>query len=129
MSQIVEITMDLTNPNCKPRIETFEVTKRIGKNIYCKGGPFGDTGRRFHIPNMNEAKYRGFLKYTYRYQTEETDYRKITESRETEDALKRIMKSLAEDLKCYQYRLEGHMEYCRRNLWCREAAGVNPDSV
>jgi hypothetical protein len=119
VSQIVEITMDLTNPNCKPRIEAFEITKITEKNIYCEG-------RRFYIPNMNEVKYRGFLKYTYRYQTEETDYRKIMESGETEEALKGIMKYLTGDLKCYQRRLDGHIEYCRRNLWCQEAAGVKP---
>ena len=128
MSQIVEITMDLTNPNCKPRIEAFEITKTGEKNIYCKGGPWGNTGRRFYIPNMNEVKYRGFLKYTYRYQTEETDYGKIMESGETEEALKGIMEYLTGDLKCYQRRLDGHTEYCRRNLWCREAAGVKTDT-
>lgn len=124
MSQIVEITMDLTNPNCKPRIETFDVTKITEKRIYGKGGPWGNVVRIFYIPNMNEVKYRSFLKYTYRYQTEETDYRKIMESRETEEALKGIIEYLTGDLKCYQRRLDGHTEYCRRNLWCREAAGV-----
>ncbi len=77
---------------------------------------------------MNEVKYRGFLKYTYRYQTEETDYGKIMESGETEDAIRRIMNCLIDDLKCYQRRLEGHMEYCHRNLWCQEAAGVKTDT-
>ena len=116
MGQIVEITIDLTNPNCKPRIEAFEITKIGEMYIYCKGNTALETGRRFFIPNMNEVKYRGFLKYTYRYRTEETDYRRIMESRETADAVKRIVRSLTDNLKCYQRMLDGNIEYCRRNL-------------
>lgn len=77
MSQVVEITIDLMNPNCKPRIETFGIVKTGERNIYCRSG---DVGRRFFIPNMNEVKYRGFLQYSYRYQTDKTDYREIVES-------------------------------------------------
>ena len=111
MSQVVEITIDLLNPNCKPMIETFGITKVGEKNIYCKGGPWGETGRRFFIPNMNEVKYRGHLKYTYRYQTERTDYREIEESEETSHAINEIVKYLGSDLKCYQKRLEATEEY------------------
>ncbi len=44
------------------------------------------------------------------------------------DIIRRIMNCLTDDLKCYQRRLEGHMEYCHRNLWCQEAAGVKTDT-
>ena len=115
MSQVVEITIDLTNPNSKPRIEAFEITKTGERNIYCKGISGGDAGRRFFIPNMNEVKYRGFLKYTYRYQTEETDYATIVESKETADAIKDILKSLTGDLKFYRRRLEKAADYYGRN--------------
>lgn len=108
MSQIVEITIDLTNPNCKPRIETWGITKIGERNIYCKSG---DVGRRFFIPNMNEVKYRGFLNYTYRYQTEETDYREIVESEETSGAINEIVKFLESDLRRYQKNLEAAEEY------------------
>ncbi len=50
MSQIVEITIDLTNPNCKPRIEAFEITKTGEKNIYCKGGPWGEYREKVLYP-------------------------------------------------------------------------------
>lgn len=111
MSQVVEITIDLMNPNCKPRIEAFEITKVGEMNIYCEGNSVWDHGRRFYIPNMNIVKYRSFLKYTYRYQTEETDYAKIVESEKTADAIKLITGSLTSDLKCYQSRLEGNVKY------------------
>ena len=76
MSQVVEITIDLTNPGNRPRIETFGIINTGRRHIYCK---CGDVGRRFLISDMNEVKYRGFLKYAYRYRTEESDYRKIME--------------------------------------------------
>lgn len=113
MSQVVEITIDLTNPNCKPRIETFGVVKTGERNIYCREG---DIGRRFFIPNMNEVKYRGFLKYSYRYQTEETEYREIVESEETSNAINEIVKYLEGDLNCYQKRLEASEEYYQELL-------------
>ena len=111
MSKVVEITIDLTNPNCKPRIETFEITKVGEMNIYCKGNGVWEHGRRFYIPNMNAVYYRGFLKYTYRYQTEETDYVQIVESPKTADAIKLITGYLTSDLACYQSRLDGNLKY------------------
>lgn len=113
MSQVVEITIDLTNPSCKPRIETFGIVKTGERNIYCKSG---DVGRRFFIPYMNEVKYRGFLQYSYRYQTEETDYREIVESEKTSGAVNEIVKYLESDLRCYQKRLEAAEEYYQRLL-------------
>lgn len=113
MSQVVEITIDLTNPSCKPQIETFGVVKTGERNIYCRSG---DVGRRFFIPNMNEVKYRGFLQYSYRYQTDETDYREIVESEKTSEAVNEIVKFLKSDLKCYQIRLELAEEYYERLL-------------
>ena len=107
MRQVLEITIDLTNPNYKPKIETFGVVKTGDRNIYCREG---DIGRRFYIPNMNEVKYRGFLNYTYRYQTDETDYRKIVESEETLNAINKIVKYLKGDLNCYQKGLEAAEE-------------------
>lgn len=47
MSQVVEITIDLRDSNCKPRIETFGVVKTGERNIYCRAG---DIGRRFFYP-------------------------------------------------------------------------------
>lgn len=111
MSQVVEITIDLTNPNCKPRIEAFEITKVGEMNIYCKGNGVWEHGRRFYIPNMNAVNYRGSLKYTYRYQTEETDYVQIVESPKTADAIKLITGYLTSDLECYQRRLDGNLKY------------------
>lgn len=108
MSQVVEITIDLTNQNCNPRIETFGVVKIGERNIYCK---VGGVGRRFYIPNMNDVKYRGFLNYSYRYQTDETDYREIIESKRTSHAISEIVKCLKKDLNRYQRRLEASDEY------------------
>ncbi|NBJ93220.1 hypothetical protein [Parablautia muri] len=108
MSQVVEITIDLTNPNRNSMIETFGVVKTGERNIYCKAG---DIGRRFFIPNMNEVKYRGFLNYSYRYQTEDTDYREIIESEKTSNAISEIVKYLEKDLNRYQRRLEASDEY------------------
>jgi hypothetical protein len=113
MSQVVEITIDLRDSNCKPRIETFGVVKTGERNIYCRAG---DIGRRFFIPNMNEAKYRGFLKYSYSYQTDETDYREIVESEKTSNAINEIVKFLESELRCYQKRLEAAEEFYERLL-------------
>lgn len=65
---------------------------------------------------MNEVKYRGFLQYSYRYQTDETDYREIVESEKTSEAVNEIVKFLKSDLKCYQIRLELAEEYYQRLL-------------
>lgn len=108
MSQVVEITIDLTNINCKPQIETFEITKTGERNIYCKSG---EVGRRFFIPNMDTVVYRGFLKYAYRYRTEETDYREIIESMETAGAINEISKRLTSDLKRFKDRLTSAIKY------------------
>lgn len=113
MSQVVEITIDLTDLNFKPRIETFGVVKAGERNIYCRAG---DVGRRFFIPNMNDVKYRGNLKYSYCYQTEETDYREIVESRKTSDAINEIVKSLERDLRRYQKNLKEAEEFYKRLL-------------
>ncbi len=113
MSQVVEITIDLRDLNCKPRVETFGVVKAGERNIYCRAG---DVGRRFFIPNMNEAKYRGFLNYSYSYQTDETDYREIVKSEKTSNAINEIVKSLERDLRCCQKRLEEAEEYYDRLL-------------
>lgn len=116
MSHIVEITIDLTSSNNKPHIQAFKVTKTGEKNIYCKGEMWGNHGRRFFIPHMNEVRYRGTLKYTYCYQTEETDYAIMAESKETADAIKSIMKSLEDDIKQYQFRLEKNKDYFGKNI-------------
>ncbi|MBD5395624.1 MAG: hypothetical protein HDR71_15490 [Lachnospiraceae bacterium] len=108
MSQVVEITIDLTNPDNKPRIETFGIINTGKTHIYCVSG---DVKRRFFIPDMNEAKNRGPLKYAYRYRTEESDYRKIMESDKTSSAINEIVKCLENDLDCYQKRLEATEEY------------------
>lgn len=115
MGKVVEITIDLTKPNSKPEIETFEITKRGVQHIYCKSGLWGNTGRRFFIPNMNKVKYRGTLKYSYRYRTEETDYAAIAKSKETADAVSQIIRYLTSDINCYQERLRSAGEYYRRN--------------
>lgn len=65
---------------------------------------------------MNEVKYRGFLQYSYRYQTDETDYREIVESEKTSEAVNEIVKFLKSDLKRYQIRLELAEEYYQRLL-------------
>lgn len=113
MSQVVEITIDLTNVNCKPRIETFGIFKTGERNIYCRAG---DIGRRFFIPNMNEVKYRGTLKYSYCYKTEEMDYSEIVESQKTSDVINEIVKSLERDLRRYQKNLEAAEEFYERLL-------------
>lgn len=113
MKQVVEITIDLTDSNCKPRIEAFEITKVGERNIYCKGKKVYEHGRRFFIPHLDEVRYRGFLKYTYRYQTRETDYVKIMESVETADALNKILSYLKSDMALFNKRLERNMEYIK----------------
>lgn len=110
MSHVVEITIDLTSVNSKPHIQAFKVVKTGERNIYCKGGAWGDHGRRFFIPHMNEVRYRSILKYTYRYLTEESDYAIIAESKETIDAVKSILRALEDDMKCYQFNLEKNKE-------------------
>lgn len=112
MSHVVEITIDLTSSNSKPYIQAFKVVKTGERNIYCKGGAWGNHGRRFFIPHMNEVRYRGILKYTYRYLTEESDYAIMVESKETVDAIKSIVRVLEGDVKCYQFNLKKNKEYC-----------------
>lgn len=113
MKRVVEITIDLTDSNCKPRIEAFGITKVGERNIYCKGKKVYEHGRRFFIPHLNEVRYRGFLKYTYRYQTMETDYVKIMESVETADALNKILSYLKSDMALFNKRMERNMEYIK----------------
>ncbi len=113
MKQVVEITIDLTDSNCKPRIEAFEITKVGERNIYCKGNGAYDHGRRFFIPHMDDVRYRGFLKYAYRYQTRETDYVKIMESVETADALNKILSYVKSDMDLFNKRLERNVEYIK----------------
>ena len=108
MGRVVEITIDLSNPN-GPKIETFEITKVCERHIYAKS--IWGQGRCFFIPNMNEVKYRGLLKYTYRYRTEETDYVAIVESTKTAEAIKAIVRYLTNDINCYQRRLKSCADY------------------
>lgn len=115
MGSVVEITIDLTKPNGKIKIETFEITKKGERYIYCKGGPWGNTERRFFIPHMNEVKYRGILKYTYRYQTEKTRYDAIVESEKTADVIRRIIRYLRNDVNIYQKRLENVGRYYEKD--------------
>lgn len=65
---------------------------------------------------MNEVRYRGTLKYTYCYQTEETDYAIMAESKETADAVKSIVKVIEDDIRNYQFRLEKNKNYFTKNI-------------
>ncbi|WP_143314532.1 hypothetical protein [Clostridium sp. HBUAS56017] len=107
----VEVKFDLNNPNQKPIIEIYEITKETERYLHAKADEFWKYGRRFFKPNMNEAKYNGKLEYSYRFTTNEEDYETIYKSKEMKKAIREIKNILQGDLDCYQWRLNGVVAY------------------
>jgi hypothetical protein len=107
---IVEITIDLNNPNQKPVVEVFKVTKEI-KEAYAAESNDGETGRRFSFSYFGHVSYQKPLMYSYRYKTEENDYEKIYDSEETMSAMLDLQHKLQEEIDYYQKQINGIMSY------------------
>ncbi len=119
--KVVEVRFDLKNPNAKPKVDYFDVTKETETHYYASSNSQFDyskgryAGRRFLKGTLNESLYGGMLNYYYRFTTESTDYIEIEHSEQMHKAMVKLQQITVRDLKCYSDRLNAIYDYHMRN--------------
>jgi hypothetical protein len=117
----VEFKFNLTNPNQKPYIESWEVCKETERYYYCKAKGTHSSGRRFFKPNMDQVKYHKLLQYTYSCATD-MSYEEFINTYTAKDIIRRIYCYLAGDLHHYNQVLNGIKDYYDSNYCLQEVS-------
>ena len=119
--KVVEVRFDLKNPNAKPKVDYFTVTKETDTHYYAQSDSQYDysneryVGRRFLKGTLLEALYGGMLNYYYRFTTDSTDYIEIEHSEIMHKAMTKLQQVIARDLKYYSNQLNAIYDYHIRN--------------
>ena len=113
--KVIEITIDLTNPNQKPDIRYWEVTKETENYLHSKAKYDWEHGRRFYKKSLDQIHYPKKLVYTYQFLIKLEDYREIDKSEKMEKAMYELKKKIDEDLNYYQAHTKGIFDYYLKN--------------
>jgi len=119
--RVIEFKFNLTNPNQKPYIESWEVSKESERYYHCKPKGVYTGGRRFFKPNMEQVKYHRLLQYTYFCVTDMSD-EEFLNTYTAKDIIRKIYNYLNSDLKYYNQVLNGIKNYYDSNYCLQEVS-------
>jgi hypothetical protein len=112
---------NLTNPNEKPSIESWEVTKETERYYYCKAKGCYSSGRRFFKQNMEEIKYHRLLQYKYTTLTGLSEH-DFLNTEESKDIMRNLYNYLSSELNYYNKVLDGIKGYYDSNYCLKEVS-------
>lgn len=113
--KVIEITIDLTNPNGKPSFNFYKVSKETENYLHCKAEWGWERGRRFYKPSLDKVHYPKKLVYTYQFKTDINDYLVIEKSKELKKAIRELKQVIERELDYYQRHFECVFNYYDRN--------------
>jgi hypothetical protein len=113
--KVIEITIDLTNPNAKPSFNFYDVTKETENYLHCKAEWNLEHGRRFYKQSLNSVHYPKKLIYTYQLTTNIDDYLAIEKSAELQKAMRELKQAITRELDYYQEHFKHVFNYYDKN--------------
>jgi hypothetical protein len=119
--KVVEIIFNLTNPNEKPYIESWEVSKETERYYYCKAKGSYSSGRRFFKPSMEKGLYHRLLQYKYATVTD-LDVEEFLNTEEAKNIILNLYNYLNGEIKYYTKVLNGIKSYYAKNYCIKEVS-------
>jgi hypothetical protein len=115
MQRVVEITIDLENPNGKPYFKFYDVTNETENYLHSKAKEFWQHGRRFWKKGLEEIHHPQKLIWTYTFKTDIEDYLEITKSEKMQTAIFLLKNRIQQELGYYQKHTECIFNYYDKN--------------
>ena len=113
--KVIEIIIDLTNPNGKPSFNFYDVTKETENYLHSTGEEFWQRGRRFFKRSIDQVHYPKKLVYTYQFKTDIEDYFEIEKSEQMQKAMRELRQTIKRELDYYQRHFECVFNYYDKN--------------
>lgn len=113
--RVVEITIDLENPNGKPNFNFYDVTNETENYLHSKAKEFWDHGRRFWKKGLEEIRHPKKLIWTYAFSTDIKDYLEIEKSEKMQKAMFLLKSRIEPELDYYQRHTKCIFDYYKRN--------------
>lgn len=113
--KVIEIIIDLTNPNGKPSFNFYDVTKETENYLHCKAEWDWKKGRRFCKKSLDQVHYPKKLVYTYQFKTEIKDYFEIEKSEQMQKAMRELEADIYRELSYYQRHFATIFNYYLKN--------------
>ncbi|MRY42734.1 MULTISPECIES: hypothetical protein [Bacteria] len=113
--RVVEIIIDLENPNGKPNFNFYDVTNETENYLHSKAKEFWDHGRRFWKKGLEEIRHPKKLIWTYAFKTDIEDYLEIEKSKEMKKAMWELNQVIKREMDYYQRHVKCIFDYYDRN--------------
>lgn len=114
--KVVEIIIDLTNPNGKPSFNFYDVTKETENYLHSSKKYDWEQGRRFYKKSLDSVHYPKKLIYTYQFKTDIKDYFEIEKSKEMKKAMRELKQAIKREVDYYQNHFECIFNYYDKNF-------------
>jgi hypothetical protein len=113
--KVVEIIIDLDNPNGKPSFNFYDITKETEKYLHSKRKYDWECVRRFYKKSLDTVHFPKKLVYTYQFKTEIEDYLEIEKSEAMKKAMFHLKNRIKQELDYYQRHFECIFNYYDNN--------------
>lgn len=113
--RVVEIIIDLNNPNGKPNFNFYDVTKETENYLHSIAKEFWEHGRRFYKKSLDCVHYPKKLIYTYQFTTDIEDYFEIEKSEQMQKAMWELNQVIKRELDYYQRHFVCIFDYYDKN--------------
>ena len=113
--KVIEIIIDLTNPNGKPSFNFYRVSKETENYLHCKAEWDWERGRRFWKQSLDQVHYPKKLVYTYQFKTDIEDYFEIEKSEQMQKAMRELKQTIKREMDYYQRHFECVFNYYDKN--------------
>jgi hypothetical protein len=113
--RVVEIIIDLTNPNGKPSFNFYDITKETEKYLHSAKKYEWENGRRFYKKSLDFVHYPKKLLYTYQFKTDIQDYFEIEKSEQMQKAMRDLKQAIKRELDYYKIHFECIFDYYDKN--------------
>lgn len=120
MEKLVEVSIDLDNPNEKVIMDFFDIERETDHYYICKVDEWNRKHRNFDVSDIKKVSYHNKISCYYRFVTDIEDIREIEKSGEMATAVAKIHERMDYILSYWQRTLANRV--ARYNRDCGEGA-------
>lgn len=113
--KVVEIIIDLNNPNQKPSIDFYNITKETEKYLHSKAEYDWEHGRRFYKNSLDIVHFPKKLVFTYAFKTNLEHIVEIEKSQILQKAIEKLKAKTEQELNYYCRHAKGIFDYYYKN--------------